>query len=367
VISDLRSIDWHRFLARPPLPAPSFQVLDLLRNRRILITGAAGSIGSALALRLAMLRPQSLVLLDHSECRLFELQKAVAETGADRAATFVLGDAGDACLLEDLFGIHGPNLVFHAAAYKHVPLLEEQPFAAVANNVFSTETLVCAATKHGTRVLLLSTDKAVRPASVMGVTKSIAEKIVRSAQGIALRLGNVLASSDSVAEVFAEKLTACEPLSVTDPAARRYLLTIEEAVNLLLNASAEPEQNDLLVPDLSAQQFISDLARFMARELVPVHQAQIEFTRPRPGDKEFEEFCSANERVCPANATGLISVISPRIDSDELHCKLAGLHAALSAHNLPALLASLRRLIPDYTPSSAVLDLAGRSAVTVNS
>jgi FlaA1/EpsC-like NDP-sugar epimerase len=367
VISNLDGVDWHRFLARPHLPAPPFQVLDALRNKRILVTGAAGSIGSALAMRLVLLRPRSLVLLDRSESRLFALRKALTDGPANIPPTFVLGDVGDRALLEEIFAPHAPSLIFHAAACKHVPLLEEQPFAAVENNVFGTETLVSMANKHGARVLLLSTDKAVRPQSVMGATKYIAEKIVRAARGTVLRLGNVLASSDSVAEVFAEKLLVGEPLTVTDPAARRYFLTIEEAVNLLLAASGAPEPDDLFVPNLAKQRYIADLARFMTREVAPGQEAEIAFTRLRPGDKEYEEFCSPEEIARPAGALGLLSVASPQIDSSELQRELGRLHAAFAARDLPALLTQLRRLVPSYAPSAAVLSFAGSSAAAVTS
>ncbi len=141
---------------------------------------------------------------------------------------------GDQGLLEHIFAAHAPRIVFHAAAFKHVPLIEEQPFAAIANNIFATATLTCAAAAHHARVILLSTDKAVQPASFMGATKRVAEHIVRSAGGTVFRLGNVLGSSDSVSEIFAQQIARGGPITVTDPAARRYFLTLEEAVNLLL-------------------------------------------------------------------------------------------------------------------------------------
>lgn len=170
----------------------------------MLITGAGGSIGSALALRLSRLALPVLLLLD------------------------------------ELFAAHAPRIVFHMAAHKHVPLLEQQPLAAIANNIFATETIAATAATCGARVVLLSTDKAVESISVIGATKRVAEEIVLAAGGTVLRLGNVLASTGSVTEVFAHQIARGGPLTITDPAAHRYFLTLDEPVNLLLFMSAAP-------------------------------------------------------------------------------------------------------------------------------
>ena len=240
VIPSLEALDWHEFLARPPLPSPTNEVLNAIEGQPILITGAGGSIGSALAMRLAEFAT-SLILLEASETHLFALQNQFAESAAAAAPVTVLGSIDDSSLLDEIFFVHAPRLLFHAAAFKHVPLMEEQPLAAIANNIFGTATLCEAASRHNARIVLLSTDKAVEPASVMGATKRVAERIVLAAGGTVLRLGNVLASRDSVAESFARQIAAGGPLAVTDPAARRYFLTLEEAVSLLIFASAESD------------------------------------------------------------------------------------------------------------------------------
>jgi FlaA1/EpsC-like NDP-sugar epimerase len=358
VTPELASMDWHRFLGRPALPAPAIQALGALCEERILVTGAGGSIGSALARRLAALEPSELVLLDASENRLAALQ------GTLTLAPFrsVLGNVGNAYLLHELFAKSMPTIVFHAAAYKHVPLLEGQPFAAVENNVLATDTLASIAAEAGARIILLSTDKAVEPVSMMGGTKRVAEQIVRSVRGTVVRLGNVLGSSGSVAEVFAGELAKGEPMTVTDPLARRYFLTIEEAVNLLIAASAEQAPEDLLAPALAAQQSITDLASFMAQELHPGRRVSIEFTRPRPGDKECEKLWSACESASPTDGRGLMMIASPRIESSVLRKEISGLRAAVNASDLPALLAGMQHLVPDYAPSATVLTLSARSA-----
>lgn len=362
----LETLDWHAFLARPRLAAPEPKALDSLCGARILITGAGGSIGSALALRLAALKPEKIILLEASESHLFALQAAFAASARSANAAFILGDVQDAALLEEIFATHAPRLIFHAAAFKHVPLLEEQPLAAIANNIFGTQALVAAASAHGARVVLLSTDKAVEPASVMGATKHVAEQIVLSAAGAALRLGNVLASRDSVAEVFAADLAAGKPLTLTDPAARRYFLTIDEAVDLLLAAALEPTRPALLAAALPAPHYIADLARFLVSALAPQSRAPIEFSHLRSGDKEAEKLWSAAEHARPAHFSDLHVIDSPQPSAAALRAGLASLRTSLNERDLASALAHLQALVPDYSPSAVIRALAEPRATRVS-
>ncbi|MGA3081563.1 MAG: polysaccharide biosynthesis protein [Terracidiphilus sp.] len=380
VIPSLKDLDWHSFLERPRLPSPTLGALDALRQETILITGAGGSIGSALALRLGTFSTGKLVLLEASESNLYALKRDWADAFAGgpnphaRSMSPILGSADDRALLDEIFFMYAPRIVFHAAAFKHVPLMEEQPLAAIANNVFATEILTEAAAARGSRVVLLSTDKAVEPASVMGATKRIAEQIVLARGGTVLRLGNVLASRDSVAEVFAGQIAQGGPITITDPAARRYFLTLDEAVDLLLTAAALPLgapsisrslrngwESTLLVPVLPKTHFIADLARFMARELCPEGEVAIDFTAHRPGDKEAEQLWSAGDRTSASSLEGLVLIESALPAQAELASRLAGLRAALDARNLRDALTHLRALVPDYTPSRTLLALAQQS------
>ena len=365
MIPSLENLDWRSFLARPPLPSPPPEVLDALRQEPILITGAGGSIGSALALRLGALAPPKLVLLEASESNLYSLERdwAAALATNPRAAsamTPILGSVADEALLREVFATHAPRIVFHAAAFKHVPLMEEHPLAAIANNIFATETLTKVAAAHGARVILLSTDKAVEPASVMGATKRVAERIVLAAGGTVLRLGNVLASRDSVAEIFARQIAQGGPVTVTDSAARRYFLTLDEAVNLLLIAAALPEPSALLAPVLPAAHFIADLAHFMARELAPDRAITIDFTALRPGDKETELLWKASDPTRPAGLNGMLLVETTGLTEAQLAGQLASLRTALDARDHCAALAQLRSMVPDYTPSQVVLAVSQR-------
>jgi FlaA1/EpsC-like NDP-sugar epimerase len=367
VIPSLENLVWYSFLERPRLPSPTQDALDELAQEPILITGAGGSISSALALRLGSISSRKLVLLEASESNLYALKRdwAAAFPRAASAGSSsilpILGSTADRALLDEIFFIHAPRIVFHASAFKHVPLMEEQPLAAIANNIFATETLAHAAAAHGARVVLLSTDKAVEPASVMGATKRVAEQIVLSRGGTVLRLGNVLASRDSVVEVFAGQIAQGGPISITDPAARRYFLTIDETVDLLLTAAAHTTPGALLAPILPAPHFIADLARFMARVLSPEGEIAIGFTAHRPGDKETEQLWSSADRTSATSLNGLILIETAQPAQAELASRLAGLRAALDARNLSDALAPLRALVPDYTPSQTLLALARQS------
>jgi FlaA1/EpsC-like NDP-sugar epimerase len=370
VIPSLENLDWHGFLARPQLPPPSPQTLDALRRQPILITGAGGSIGSALALRLGALMPPKLILLEASESNLYALERDwaaafAANPGAAGRMTPVLGSTGDKALLEEIFAAYAPRIVFHAAAFKHVPLMEEQPLAAIENNIFATEMLTRAASAHGARVVLLTTDKAVQPASVMGATKRVAEQIVLTCGGTALRLGNVLASRDSVAEVFTRQIVQGGPVTVTDPAAQRYFLTLDEAVNLLL-AAAHCDPGALLAPVLTATHHIADLAHFLADEFAPNNGTTIQFTSLRPGDKETELLWSAADRISAASLDGFVLVEAALLNEKQLAVGLAALRAALDVRNLDGALRTLRALVPDYTPSQAVLALAAQRGAQVS-
>ncbi len=350
VIPSLGKINWHSFLDRPPLSPVLSEAIAAVSQCSVLITGAGGSIGAALATQLAS-HATKLVLLESSESSLFDLQCAFKSLEPRSQPAFFLGSASDRELLNEICAVHAPRLVFHAAAFKHVPLLEEQPLAAIANNVFSTASVVSVAAAQEMRVILLSTDKAVAPASVMGATKRVAEQIVLTSGGVILRLGNVLASSGSVTEIFARQIAAGMPLTVTDPAARRYFLTISEAVDLLLAASAYPRGPALFVPSLRKMHFVADLARFMAGALA----IPIEFISLRAGDKETEELWSAGEVLQATEIKELLRGGSPMLPSGRLRNLLNSLSSAVESRDVSAAISTLREMVPDYTPGATVL------------
>jgi FlaA1/EpsC-like NDP-sugar epimerase len=347
-------IDWHGFLDRPPLSVPSHQPTTSLRPHPILITGAGGSIGSALALRLIASGCET-IALEQAEANIHELQKELSRISGGGKASLYLGDAGDPALLDEIFERHRPRLVFHTAAFKHVALLEEQPFAAIVNNIFATKAIVTAAHANDARVVLLSTDKAVAPSSVMGTSKQVAEQIVLASRGMVVRLANVLASRGSVSEIFAAQIGVGGPLTVTDPSAERYFITISEAVGLLLAAPAHMDGAALFVPQLRRAHLITDLAHFMTTALAPGHDVPIEFTGLRAGEKMVEELWSSQEVPLESSSEGLLGV-EPRLLSRSLLADvLDQLRENVERRDVAGAVDSLRALVPEYEPSGTVL------------
>jgi len=358
----MQDLNWYRFLARPRLPSPPPEVFDALYRQPILVTGAGGVVGSALALRLAVLTPPKLLLMEASESNLYKLKQEWIAAGLAMGMTPILGNTSNLPLVEHIFEAHAPKIVFHSAAFKYVSLLEEHPLAAIANNIFATEILARSAAAHGARVVLLSTDKVVAPTSVMGATKRVAEQIVLAFGGTVVRLGNVLGARDSVTDIFARQIAAGGPVTVTDPAARRFFLTLDETVNTLLVAAALEAPSTLLAPTLPAPHYIADLAHFMVEELAPGREIDLDFTQLRPGEKDSERMWSVGSpaqfvRLKDWDAP-LVSVQAPLLTAEQLGVGLAHLRAALDVRNLAGALESMRSLVPDYSPSQAVLELS---------
>jgi FlaA1/EpsC-like NDP-sugar epimerase len=352
--SPANAIDWHIFLARPRLPAPSAAALENLRDASILVTGAGGSIGSALSLRLAALHPRKLVLLDASEQALYRLQVSLSDSGLLTHTRLILGDCGNSALLEDI--LDPQQLIFHAAAYKHVPLLEQHALEAIANNALATLTLAESATRAGAaRIVLLSTDKAAAPASILGATKRIAEGIVLAHGGIALRLANVLATEGSVSETFAREIAARSPITITARDAERYFLTCAEAVDLLLASALAAPTRSLLAPQLTEQHRIAELARFLSDQLSPLPRPPIVFIGHRPGDKLREVFWSSDEQPSPSTIPGLIRILpTSSEDAPPAHI-MKTLREAVRKRDLPLAMDCIARTVPGYSPSETIV------------
>jgi FlaA1/EpsC-like NDP-sugar epimerase len=349
-------IDWYSFLGRPRLPAPSEASLTSLREASILVTGAAGSIGSALAVRLAQLAPSKLVLLDASEQALYQLDAMLATAGLRSAAKLILGSITDTTLLDDIFSADKPTIIFHAAAYKHGPLLESQPLAAIANNALGTRNLFATVRKRGNaRVVLLSTDKAVAPASILGATKHIAEQITLAQNGIILRLCNVLGSKGSVVEAFLHQIDAGLTLTLTHRDAERFFLTNEEAVDLLLIAATEALSGSLLVPQITNPQSILALAEFLivssSRTRMPM-----QFTGLRPGDKLSETLWSSDEEPRQTQNTSYLEIKQSSANSVQLESDLDDLADAVRERDLALAIDIVRMRVPANTPSTTVLE-----------
>jgi FlaA1/EpsC-like NDP-sugar epimerase len=324
-------------LARPKAFIPPWQNEKLNElGQSVLVTGAGGYIGSALVKAIAAAGSSRLVMLDSCEQNLFEI-------GRKFPGEAILGSVTDAPLLDDLLDRFRPAIVYHAAAYKHVPLLEQNPFAAIHNNAIGTYTLVRAILRHGpARLVLVSTDKAVNPGSFLGISKRIAELVVVSLSSPrhsmnAVRLGNVIGSTGSVIPIFQQQIAAREPLTITHREATRYFISIEKAVEAILAAGAAECAGRVLLPDLGAPVRIEELARSLMGDA----QLPIQYIGLRPGDKLSEELLFARE-VSEGSSGPLTVIRTPTVDPAALDAAIERLR---TARTLEELLPAVKALV----------------------
>ena len=331
------------------------------RGGNVLITGAGGCIGSALAEKIAKSGVRRLILLDHAEHDLHEIQLALSAVDACVPRVAILGDICDAALLAEVFEKHRPDVIYHAAAFKHVPLMELNPLAAIRNNVMGTLTLVRGAREYeAAQLVMISTDKAVNPRSVMGVSKRIAELVLLRWSGIkthmkAVRLGNVLGSRGSVAPLFQQQISRGGPVTVRHPDVSRYFLTLREAVDLIL--ATGNLQGGVFVTESGEPVKIADLARGMIRKagFEPGVEIPIVFTQLRPGEKLSEEMVFASEAVEPTGDARIHRVRGAALAADKFDAEMAQLIQSVERRDLTALVGALARIVPEYEPSKMLL------------
>ena len=297
-VSRIREIDVADLLGREESRFDETRIAGLISEKRVLITGAGGSIGKELVRQVARMGPETLVLLERSENALYEIDREIRGKALDLSVVALIGDVCDAAKVAAVLSEHRPHLVIHAAAYKHVPMMESNPVEAVKNNVLGTRVLGEQCVLHDVeRFVLISTDKAVNPVSVMGCTKRLAEMVIQSldqkkkTRFSAVRFGNVLDSSGSVVPLFREQIKKGGPVTVTHPDMKRYFMTIEEAVHLVLQATAQAKGGEIFVLDMGEPVRIVELAEELIRllGLRPYEDIPIVFTGIRLGEKLFEE------------------------------------------------------------------------------
>jgi FlaA1/EpsC-like NDP-sugar epimerase len=358
-VNQLRNVRIEDLLGRPPVNLDLSPVAADLRNRVVLLTGAAGSIGSELARQIAPFGPARLILLDQAESDLYFVHLELSEAHPSLDLVPVICDITNATRLGQVYAEHRPEYVVHAAAYKHVPLMEANVLEAVRNNVLGTLLVATTAVRYGARkVLVVSTDKAIRPASVMGATKRVAERIVFGLPNLhrsgtdfrAVRFGNVLASKGSVIPLFERQLAAGGPITVTHPLVQRYFMTIPEAAQLVLQAGSLPETaGAIAMLEMGEPVRILDLAekliRFSGR--VPGRDVLIAFTGLRPGEKLTEDQVSALEATIPTSSLKIRISQTTESAGSELVQMLSRLLAYLDAGDREGLLATLCELVPE--------------------
>ena len=360
------SFDWNQLLpARSRIVAADSAPL-IHAGKIVLITGAGGSIGSALVQAIAAQSPKLLILLDHSEQNLYEIETALSSSSTAPPFLAVLGDAGDRRLLASLFEENRPSMLYHAAAFKHVPLMEANPFAAIRNNALVTWNLARLAVEHDVaRFLLISTDKAAKPRSIMGASKRLAELAILRAGSTgancrAIRLGNVLGSHGSVVPLFLQQIARGQNLSVTHKDVTRYFLTMDETVNLIFRVASLAMADGLFLPEMGQPVKIRAIAERLLQLAAPdaCGKLAIEFTGLRPGDKLSEDLLAPSESLEPTALPGIHRISSPFIADSKIGAAFERLASQTDDRDLPALLETIREIIPEYEPSAALLERA---------
>jgi FlaA1/EpsC-like NDP-sugar epimerase len=360
-VSQLRAINTQDLLGREQVQLATDDIRHLLRDRVVMVTGAGGSIGSELCRQIASYSPRRLLLVEQSEVQLFQIEQELIESGFGTFLVPVAANVQDESRLEQIFRKHQPEAVFHAAAHKHVPLMESQPGEAIKNNTLGTLRVADACLRHNTgRFVLISTDKAINPTSVMGASKRLAEMYVQSlfarnpnsTRFMAVRFGNVLGSSGSVVPIFTKQIAAGGPVKVTHPDMRRYFMTIPEAVGLVLQSAALGSGGEIFVLDMGKPVKIVDLARQLIElsGFVPDRDIRIEFTGLRPGEKLFEELNYGGEKITPTQHSKITRLLCEPPAHEWVRGFLFDLYDRLHWLEPDEIKRSLQHAVPEYRP-----------------
>jgi FlaA1/EpsC-like NDP-sugar epimerase len=364
-VSQIRKLSIEDLLARPPIGLDDGPVRRLIEGKCVMVTGAGGSIGSELCRQIADFRPSRLILFERYENGLYAVAHDLQERAPEVPCESVIGDVGDERRLDDVLALWKPALILHAAAHKHVPLMEHNCCEAVKNNVLGTRRVAEAARRHGIeRFVLISSDKAVAPSSVMGATKRIAELSMQAlarpggTRFTSVRFGNVLGSNGSVVPRFLQQIQNGGPVTVTHPEMERYFMLISEAVQLVLHAAALGEGDDLYVLDMGEQVKLVDLARNLIRlsGFVPDEEIKIAFVGLRPGEKLSEELSSEDEVIEPSPVEKVQRVLSSvRWPAAELDAQITVLIRLARQADAQGVIEQLCRIVPTFRPDPNLL------------
>ena len=354
-MSQFRPVRIEDLLGREPVVIDLDSVQSQISGRVVLVTGAAGSIGSELCRQILEYGPAGLLCVDQSETGMFYLERELAPRRNGCAQLFNVADVGDSERIRKLFAEHRPEIVFHAAAYKHVPVMERNVAAAVKNNVFGMLNLLrVAETSDCKSFVLISSDKAVNPTSAMGATKRLCELIIARRPGnrmrsVAVRFGNVLGSSGSVVPVLQEQLRSGKALTITHPEMKRFFMTIHEAVSLVLQASVIGDHGDTMVLDMGEPVSIVELARALIQlSGRKEEEVEIRFTGLRPGEKLVEDLFYADEKVFETSCSKIKKARSSFRRWEELETQLDALRGSLYVDGANPIRAQIKKIVPEY-------------------
>ncbi|MGA7234387.1 MAG: nucleoside-diphosphate sugar epimerase/dehydratase [Bryobacteraceae bacterium] len=361
--SQIRDVALEDLLGRSAVELNWTGIRRKIENGVVLVTGAAGSIGSELCRQIARFQPAALVGFDCSETALFEIEHEMLRLYPGLAFHPEIGSIQNRHRLSDVFRRYRPSIVYHAAAYKHVPMMESHVFEAIENNVFGTYNVAAISAEFGVAdFVMISSDKAVRPTNMMGVTKRVAELTVRSLQNggprfASVRFGNVLGSNGSVIPIFKRQIAAGGPVTVTHPEMRRYFMTIPEAAQLVLEASSMAKGGEIFILEMGKPVRIADLARQLVAlsGLTPDEDIRIEFTGVRPGEKLFEELHNLEEQTIQGAHEKIRIYSGASLPHERMAYHLNALRAACEGRDLLKLVLELKDVVPDYNPSKELL------------
>ncbi len=363
----LRDISYEDLLGRSPVQLNVRDIRNYLDDKTILITGCGGSIGSELCRQVVKYQPHRLILLDSSESNLFNIQMEIINEHFFRYCEAILGHVQDEALMNNIFEKHKPAVVFHAAAYKHVPMMEKNPWQAVLHNIMGSRVAMEMAIKHHVeRFVLVSTDKAVRPTNVMGASKRVTELIMQCQQGngtrfMAVRFGNVIGSSGSVIPLFRRQIEQGGPVTVTHPEINRFFMTIPEAAQMILQAGTMGEGGEIFILRMGTPIKIAEMARDLIRlsGKEPDVDIKIVFTGLREGEKLYEELITVGEDIMPTSHKKVMVLqsngfINGAKNSEEakiyLYNKLDQLAGLAAQHDARGIKVKLKEIVPEYTP-----------------
>jgi len=359
-MSQIRSVAIEDLLGRAPVALDEPLISRFVREKTVMVTGAGGSIGSEICRQVCRFRPSKLLLLDRSEPLLFQIHKEISRRHRSLSLRPLIADVADGERMERIFAEDRPQVIFHAAAHKHVPMMEWNPGEAVKNNIRGTMTVADLAHRTGAQsFVFISTDKAVNPSSVMGATKRASEMYVQALSlhsdtiFTAVRFGNVLGSTGSVIPIFREQIAAGGPVTVTHPEMRRYFMTIPEACQLVMQAAAMGEGGEIFVLDMGEPVKIIDLARDLIKlsGFEPERDIKIEFTGLRPGEKLFEELGFNEEKMRKTRHPKIFTGRLTPCPVEQVRPMLEGLIAEVDRLPVGDIIENLREIVPEFLPS----------------
>jgi FlaA1/EpsC-like NDP-sugar epimerase len=364
----IRDVAVEDLLGRTPVRLDERALREKLENKVVMVTGAGGSIGSELCRQIARFRPRAIIGYEIAETPLFDIDREMRKLFPDVEFRPEIGSIQNRSRLDEVLECYRPSVLYHAAAYKHVPLMESHLFEAVENNVLGTENVALAAAEHGvTDFVMISSDKAVRPTNVMGATKRMAELLVHALQNgraetrdtkyVSVRFGNVLGSNGSVVPLFKKQIASGGPITITHPEMKRYFMTIPEAAQLVLQASTMSKGGEIFVLDMGAQVRIVDLATnlILLSGLRPQQDIQLLFTGIRPGEKLYEELSGGDENTLPTFHEKIMIYSGPVLAYEEMQTRLNAIRRYCAERNVQKLFLEMKKAVPEYNPSGDIL------------